>query len=49
MNNKERREKRYKRRKEQREERKRQLNIKYGDYDKIISFESLVKAYYEYK
>lgn len=49
MNNKERREKRYKRRKEQREERKRQLNIKYGDYDKIISFESLVKAYYECK
>ena len=49
MTNKERRENRYKRRKAKREEKKKQLNLQYGDFDKIVSFESLVKAYYECK
>lgn len=49
MTSKERREGRYQRRKAKREKRKAELNQLYGDFDKVISFDSLNSAYYKCK
>ena len=47
MNSIERREARYRRRQAKRRARKDELNRLYGDFDKAISFEELVKGFYE--
>lgn len=47
MTSEERREARYQRRKAKRELRRKELNALYGDFNKAISFEELVKAFYE--
>jgi hypothetical protein len=45
MDSKERREKRFERRKAQRESKRQTLNSKFGDYDKIFTFDNLYDAY----
>ena len=47
MTSEDRREARYQRRKAKRELRRKELNTLYGDFNKAISFEELVKAFYE--
>lgn len=47
MNSTERREARYQRRQAKRRSRREELNKLYGDYDKAISFEELVKGFYD--
>ena len=47
MTSEDRREARYQRRKAKRELRRKELNALYGDFNKAISFEELVKAFYE--
>lgn len=49
MNSTERREARYQRRQAKRRSRREELNKLYGDYDKAISFEELVKGFYDAK